>query len=55
VVERGGKATSGVSKKTSFLVAGESPGTSKLTKAEEMGVPILDEAAFVELLARGVS
>jgi DNA ligase (NAD+) len=55
VVERGGKATSGVSKKTSFLVAGESPGTSKLTKAEEMGVPILDEAAFVELLAKGVS
>jgi DNA ligase (NAD+) len=55
VVERGGKATSGVSKKTSFLVAGESPGTSKVTKAEEIGVPILDEEAFVELLDKGVS
>ncbi len=55
VVERGGKATSGVSKKTSFLVAGESPGTSKVTKAEELNIPILDEAAFVEMLDKGLS
>lgn len=55
VVERGGKATSGVSKKTSFLIAGEAPGASKVTKAEELGVPVLDEAAFIELLGKGAS
>ena len=55
VVERGGKATSGVSKKTSFLVAGESPGASKVTKAEELGVPVLDEPAFIKLLDKGAS
>jgi DNA ligase (NAD+) len=46
---RGGKVTGSVSKKTSYVVAGESPG-SKLTKAEELGVTILDEAAFENLL-----
>ena len=53
VVERGGKATSGVSKKTSFLIAGESPGTSKVTRAEELSIPILDELAFLKLLENG--
>jgi DNA ligase (NAD+) len=47
---RGGKVTGSVSKKTSYVVAGESPG-SKLTKAEELGVTILDEASFEKLLA----
>ena len=42
---RGGKVTGSVSKKTSYVVVGESPG-SKLTKAEELGVTILDEAGF---------
>jgi DNA ligase (NAD+) len=46
---RGGKVTGSVSKKTSYVVAGESPG-SKLTKAEELGVAILDEPAFEQLL-----
>jgi DNA ligase (NAD+) len=46
---RGGKVTGSVSKKTSYVVAGASPG-SKLTKAEELGVTILDEAAFEKLL-----
>jgi DNA ligase (NAD+) len=41
-----------VSKKTSFVVAGESAG-SKYDKAVELGVPILDEAAFHVLLAQG--
>jgi DNA ligase (NAD+) len=49
---RGGKVTSSVSKKTSFVIAGESPG-SKLAKAESLGVPVLDDAAFVELLEHG--
>nr|MDP9337136.1 NAD-dependent DNA ligase LigA [Actinomycetota bacterium] len=49
---RGGKVTSSVSKKTSYVVVGEGPG-SKLGKAEQLGVAILDEQAFEALLARG--
>ncbi len=46
----GGKPAGSVSKKTDYLVAGESAG-SKLAKAESLGVPVLDEAAFRKLLA----
>ena len=42
-----------MSKKTTAVVVGESPGAAKLTKAEELGVPILDEAGFVDLLETG--
>ena len=52
VRQAGGKVTSSVSKKTSFVVAGESAG-SKYDKAVELGVPILDEAAFHVLLDQG--
>jgi DNA ligase (NAD+) len=48
----GGKVTSSVSKKTDFVVAGENAG-SKYDKAAELGVPILDEAAFRVLLDQG--
>ena len=48
----GGKVTSSVSKKTDFVVAGENAG-SKYDKAVELGVPILDEAAFRVLLDQG--
>jgi DNA ligase (NAD+) len=48
----GGKVTSSVSKKTQFVVAGENAG-SKHDKAVELGVPILDEAAFRVLLDQG--
>ena len=49
---RGGKITGSVSKKTSYVVVGESPG-SKLAKAEQLGVTILDEDAFATLLEQG--
>ena len=52
IVLRGGKAASSVSSKTDFVVAGESAG-SKLQKAEELGVPVLDEAGFKLLLEKG--
>lgn len=52
VIERGGKVTSSVSKKTTAVVVGESPG-SKLQKAEQLGVPILDEEMFARLLDEG--
>jgi DNA ligase (NAD+) len=54
IIQRGGKAASSVSKKTDFVVVGDSPG-SKAAKAEELGVPILDEAGFIKLLENGPS
>jgi DNA ligase (NAD+) len=50
VTAAGGKVTGSVSKSTSFVVAGVDPG-SKLAKAESLGVPVLDEAAFLAVLA----
>ena len=50
VIERyGGKTSGSVSKKTSYLLAGENTG-SKYTKAVSLGIPILDEAAFLKLI-----
>ncbi|MBF4160346.1 NAD-dependent DNA ligase LigA [Nocardioides sp. CBS4Y-1] len=52
ILQRGGKASGSVSKKTDFVVVGENAG-SKADKAEQLGVPVLDEAGFVRLLADG--
>ncbi|WP_182354514.1 NAD-dependent DNA ligase LigA [Flaviflexus huanghaiensis] len=52
IIARGGKAAGSVSKKTDYVVVGDSPG-SKATKAEEIGVPILDEEQFTALLEGG--
>ena len=52
ILARGGKASGSVSKKTGFVVVGDSPG-SKADKAEQLGVPVLDEDAFRLLLDSG--
>jgi DNA ligase (NAD+) len=52
IQDQGGKVSGSVSKKTSFVVAGENAG-SKLDKAEAFGVPVLDEAGLAVLLSEG--
>ncbi|MGA5464909.1 NAD-dependent DNA ligase LigA [Mycobacterium sp. NPDC050041] len=52
IIARGGKAAGSVSKKTAYVVAGDSPG-SKFDKAVELGVPVLDEDGFTRLLDGG--
>jgi DNA ligase (NAD+) len=52
IIVRGGKASGSVSKKTDYVVVGDNAG-SKADKAEQLGVPVLDEAGFVRLLEHG--
>lgn len=53
IKSRGGKSPGSVSAKTFAVVLGESPGASKVTKAEQLGIPVLDETGFEILLATG--
>ena len=53
IMARGGKSPGSVSKKTNVVVVGESPGASKLKKAEDLGIPLLDAASFQHLLDTG--
>jgi len=54
IIIRGGKAAGSVSKNTSYVVAGENAGT-KLDKAEQLGIPVLDEDGFRKLLDTGTA
>jgi DNA ligase (NAD+) len=49
VIQRGGEATSSVSKNTSYVVAGEDAG-SKLEKARKLNIPVLNESEFMDLI-----
>ena len=53
IKRRGGKSPGSVSAKTFAVVLGDSPGASKVTKAEQLKIPVLDEAGFEILLATG--
>ncbi len=53
ITARGGRSPGSVSAKTTAVVVGDAPGAAKLTKAEAVGVPILDEQGFAQLLETG--
>jgi DNA ligase (NAD+) len=53
ITSRGGKSPGSVSAKTTAVVVGESPGAAKLSKAVDLGVPVLDETGFVRLIEDG--
>ena len=50
IVAHGGKSSGSISKKTTYLLAGEKPGPEKLKKAEALGVQVIDEATFMSML-----
>ena len=50
IEKNGGKNVGSISGKTSFILAGDNMGPSKLQKAEKLGVPLVDEATFLEMI-----
>jgi DNA ligase (NAD+) len=54
ITDRGGKSPGSVSKNTTAVVVGDKPGASKLTKATELGIPMLTPEQFEQLLETGV-
>jgi len=50
IEDNGGKVASSISKKTSYVIAGDSMGPSKLAKAESLGIPIISELDYIEML-----
>ena len=50
IEQHGGKVSSSLSSKTSFLLAGERMGPEKLKKAEKLGIPIISEVAYLDML-----
>lgn len=55
IQQAGGKLGSGVTKKTDYLVVGADPGGSKYNKAQQLGVPILDESALLQLVGGNIA
>ena len=53
IEQNGGKNVGSISGKTSFILAGDNMGPSKLQKAEKLGVPIVDEDTFLNMLEQG--
>ena len=53
IKENGAKTSSSVSKKTDFVLAGKNPG-SKLKKAKELGIEVIDESKFIKLVQNGL-
>jgi len=53
ITSRGGKSPGSVSAKTYALIIGEEPGASKVRRAEDLNIPMLDEEGFLRLLAEG--
>ncbi len=51
IEDNGGKVSSSISKKTSYVVAGDNMGPSKLAKAESLGIPIISEDEFIEMIS----
>ncbi len=51
IEDNGGKVSSSISKKTSYIVAGDHMGPSKLAKAETLGVPIISEQEFIDMIS----
>ena len=51
IEDNGGKVSSSISKKTNFIIAGDNMGPSKLTKAKDLGIPIISEQDFIDKIS----